>query len=99
MKIRIIEECWGINRSTGERFTNRTDDQLADAVEGTVIEMPTGRRRFTVDAVGENSVTVSVCPQNNSSVRKTLEVTKGENVSHRPRGMDGGYKYLLTCED
>lgn len=43
MKPRIIEECWGINRRTGERSTNQTDEKLVNAALETVIEMPIGR--------------------------------------------------------
>lgn len=99
MRIRIIEECFGIDRRTGERSSRQTDDKSEDAVVGAVIEMPNGRRRFTIDTVSETSVAVSVCNLNNPAVSKTIDVSKGESVVHRPRTMDGGYKYIISVDD
>ncbi len=99
MKLRIVEECWGINRRTGERSTNQTDEKLVNAALETVIEMPTGRRKFHIDAVSEDSITVSVVYENNPAANKTYEVAKGESVLYKPMSRDGGYKYTLSCED
>ena len=99
MKLRIIEECWGINRRTGERSTNRTDEKLVNAAPETVIEMPIGRRKFHIDAVSEDSITVSVVYDNNPSANKTYEIIKGESVLYKPMSRDGGYKYTLSYED
>ena len=99
MKLRIIEECWGINRRTGERSTNRTDEKLVDAALETVIEMPIGRRKFHIDAVSEDSITVSVVYDNNPAANKTYEIIKGESVLYKPMSRDGGYKYALSYED
>lgn len=99
MKLRIIEECWGINRRTGERSTNRTDEKLVNAAPETVIEMPIGRRKFHIDAVSEDSITVSVVYDNNPAANKTYEIIKGESVLYKPMSRDGGYKYTLSYED
>ena len=99
MKIRIIEECTGINRRTGERSTKQTDDKSAEAVVGAIIRMTAGGRNFTVDEVNENGVIVTVCPENNPDAAKTLEVVNGESTVHRPRSLDGGYRYTLILED
>ena len=99
MKLRIIEECWGINRRTGERSNKQTDEKLVDVVVGTVIEMPTGRRKFSVDAVSTDSITVTVVYENNPAANKTYEIVKGESVLYKPMSRDGGYKYTLSYED
>ena len=99
MKLRIIEECWGINRRTGERSNKQTDEKLVDVVVGTVIEMPTSRRKFSVDAVSTDSITVTVVYENNPAANKTYEIVKGESVLYKPMSRDGGYKYTLSYED
>ena len=99
MKLRIIEECWGINRRTGERSTNQTDEKLVNAALETVIEMPIGRRKFHIDAVSEDSITVSVVYDNNPAANKTYVIIKGESVLYKPMSRDGGYKYTLSYED
>lgn len=99
MKLRIVEDCWGINRITGEKNTRQTDDKLVDAVAETVVEMPVGRRKFHIDDVREDSITVTVVYENNPSANKTYEIVKGESVLYRPVSRDGGYKYTLSFED
>ena len=99
MKLRIIEECWGINRRTGERSNKQTDEKLVNAALETVIEMPIGRRKFHIDAVSEDSITVSVVYDNNPAANKTYEIIKGESVLYKPMSRDGGYKYTLSYED
>ena len=99
MKLRMIEECWGINRRTGERSTNKIDEKLVNAAVETVIEMPIGRRKFHIDAVSENSITVTVVYENNPAANKTYEIIKGESVLYKPMSRDGGYKYTLSYED
>lgn len=99
MKLRIVEECWGINRRTGERSTSQTDEKLINAVTETVIEMPTGRRKFHIDAVSKDSIIVSVVYENNPMANKTYEIIKGESVLYKPMSRDGGYKYTLSYED
>ena len=99
MKLRIIEECWGINRRTGERSNKQTDEKLVNAVVGTVIEMLAGRRKFSVDAVSADCITVTVVYENNPAANKTYEILKGESVLYKPMSRDGGYKYTLSYED
>ena len=99
MKLRIIEECWGINRRTGERSTNQTDDKLVNAVAETVIEMPIGRRKFHVDDVSEDCITVTVVYENNPAANKTYEIIKGDSVLYKPMSRDGGYKYTISNEE
>ena len=99
MKLRIIEECWGINRRTGERSNKQTDEKLVDVVVGAVIEMPIGRRKFSVDTVSTESITVTVVYENNPAANKTHEIVKGESVLYQPMSRDGGYKYTLSYED
>lgn len=99
MKLRIIEECWGIDRRTGERSSRQTDEKSVDAAVGIVIELPTGRRTFRIDAVDDNGMSVTVVYENNPAANKTLEITKGESVVYRPMSRDGGYKYTLSYEE
>lgn len=99
MKLRIIEEFWGINRRTGNRSTMQTDDKTFSPVAQTVIEMPTGRRKFHIDAVDENSITITVIYENNPTANKTFEIVKGESVLYRPISRDGGYKYTLAYDE
>ena len=99
MKLRIIEECWGINRRTGERSTNQTAEKLVNAVAETVIEMPIGRRKFHVDDVSEDRITVTVVYENNPAANKTYEIIKGDSVLYKPMSRDGGYKYTLSNEE
>lgn len=98
MKLRIIEECWGIDKITGERNTQQTDEKSENTV-GNVIEMPTGKRKFHIDAVSEESITVTVVYDDNPAANVTFAIAKGENVLYQPMSRDGGYKYTLSCED
>jgi len=99
MKLRIIEECFGINRRTGERSTGKTDEKSVDAIVETVIEMSAGRRKFHIEAVSENRITVTVVYDNNPAANKTYEIVMGDSVLYKPMSRDGGYKYTLYCED
>ena len=99
MKLKIVEECLGINRRTGERSTRQTDEKLINAAVETVIEMPIGRRKFHIDDVSENSITVTVVYENNPDANKTYEIIKGESAVYKPMSRDGGYKYTLSYED
>ena len=98
MKLRIIEERWGINRKSGERSTRITDNRAFAPEIGSALDFPTGRRHFTIDAVDENSITVTVHYENTAS-NKTWVIAKGESQFYRPRSMDGGYQYRLIYED
>lgn len=98
MILRITEICWGINRRTGERSSKQTDEKILTPVVGEIIEMPTGRRKFTVDAVDENGITVTVYYENNPSANKTFVIEKGESALYNPMSRDGGYKYTLSYE-
>ncbi len=99
MSVRIIEECWGINRRIGKRSSTQTDDKTFPAVVGSIMEMPTGRRKFHIDAVSENSITVTVVYENNPTANKTFEIVKGESILYQPISRDGGYKYTLSYEE
>ena len=99
MRVRIVEEFWGINRRTGERSTRQTDEKTFMPVVGSIMEMPTGRRKFSVDVVDEDSVTVTVFYENNPTANKTMLITKGDSVVYRPVSRDGGYKYTIFYED
>ena len=99
MNIRIVEECWGINRRTGKQSSAKTDDKVFTPIVGTAIDMPIGRRSFIVDDVGDIGVTVTVHYENNPSANKTWVIAKGESVNYRPMSMDGGYKYTITYEN
>ncbi len=99
MKIRIVEECRGINRGTGKRSNTRTCEKLFDLVVGADMDMPIGRRKFIVDAVDDIGVTVTVHYDNNPSANKTWTIANGESVNYRPMSVDGGYKYTITYED
>ena len=99
MRIRIVEECWGINHRTGKRSSTQTDEKVFELIVGTVMNMPIGRRRFIVDAVDDIGVTITVNYENNPSANKTWVIAKGESVNYRPMSVDGGYKYTITYED
>lgn len=92
MKLRIKEAFWGINRKSGERSVRQTDMKIFEPVIGSVMEFPTGRRRFTIDAADENSITVTVHYENTAN-NKTWIINAGESQFYRPRSMDGGYQY------
>ncbi len=94
MKLRIIEEFWSINRRTGERNTKITDNRAFEPIVGSVLEFPTGRRRFTIDDVNEESITVTIHYANTAS-NKTWEISAGDSQFYRPRSIDGGYQYHI----
>ena len=60
--------------------------------------MPTGRRNFSIDAVDEESVTITVHYENSVN-NKTWTIPAGESTFYRPMSMDGGYQYILAYED
>ena len=99
MSVRIIEECWGMNRRTGKRSSMQTDDKIFSPIVGSIMEMPAGRRKFHIDAVSENSITVTVVYESNPTANKTFEIVKGESVLYQPMSRDGGYKYTLSYEE
>lgn len=99
MILRIIEECWGIDRKTGEKSSKKTDEKIVEAVSGIQIKMSIGRRLFQIDQVSEQSICVSVIYENNPIASRTFEIEKGERMIYRPRSIDGGYKYYLSYEN
>ena len=99
MRLKLIEKCWGINRRTGEKRMEQTDEKVVDASVGCIIHMPKGRRVFQIDAVNEDFICVSVIYENNPKANKTFEIEKGENIIYRPKSLDGGYQYILSYEE
>ena len=61
--------------------------------------MPIGRRKFHVDDVSEDRITVTVVYENNPAANKTYEIIKGDSVLYKPMSRDGGYKYTLSNEE
>lgn len=98
MKLRVLEEFWGINRRTGKRTIKQTDEKIIDIKAGQCIEMPIGRRVFSIDEVSTKQIIVSVHYQN-TIANKTWMIKKGESIFYRPLAMDGGYQYTLLLED
>ena len=99
MKIHIVEERWSVDRKTGIRSTEQTDEMFFEPSVGAVIEMPIGRRKFIVDAVDVDGITVTAHYENNPSADKTMVISRGENVVYRPMSRDGGYKYTFAIEE
>lgn len=97
MKLRIKEGFWGVNTVDGKVTRRRTDEVTVEAAVGAEVRLPKGRRQFTVDEVGEVSVTVSV-RYKNAEYDETWVIGVGESVHYRPISFDGGYYYDISCE-
>lgn len=99
MRLRIVEELWGIDRRTGKRSVNTTDNRVFPVVAGPeLLEMPKGGRRFTIDAVDASGITVTVHCRNQAASRSWV-IPAGESRFYLPHSMDGGYRYRLFYED
>lgn len=99
MRLRIVEELWGIDRRTGKRSVNTTDNRVFPVVAGSErLEMPKGGRRFTIDAVDASGITVTVHCRNQAASRSWV-IPAGESRFYLPHSMDGGYRYRLFYED
>ncbi len=92
MKLRITETAWGINRKTGDRSEKVTADVKVPCEVGDIPEFGKGRRRFCIDEVSGDGITLSVhCADPRYDRTWTIKI--GETVSFRPRSFDGGYYY------
>jgi len=85
----IHERFWAV-----EEPTRTTKYIKAPAAVGRVPQMERGSMYFTVDAVTEDSVVVTVHYQN-EKYNQTWTVTNDQGVYYSPVSMDGGYEYLI----
>ncbi len=99
MVIRIIEEFWQINRRTGMKTIQETDNKVFIPVPGTLLKMETGRRVFQIETVTAFQVVLSVVYEHNPSANQTWTIEKGESVVYRPKSIDGGYRYTICYEE
>lgn len=97
MKLRIVEEAWGINRATGESTVCTKSNTLYEASAGLTITISNGRY-FTVDDINDSIITVTV-HNSNPDRNKTWKIENGKSVFYFPRSMDGGYRYHIVYED
>ena len=92
MKLKIKETAWGINRVAGGYRERVTAVLCFPCKVGELPDFGKGKRRFTVDEVTENSISLSVhCAD--PKYNKTWIINKGEEITYRPRSFDGGYFY------
>lgn len=98
MKLRIIEEVWGINRSTGKRSVRTISNKAFEPSVGSVLKFTSSGRYFTIDDICKDNITVTVHCKN-TEYNKILKINKGESAVYNPRSIDGGYKYRLVYED
>ena len=97
MKLKITEEMWGIDCRAGKYRVKKTGALTAECAPGQEILFSAGRRRFVIDAVTADGVTVSVRyadPKND----RAWTLARGESTFYRPRSMDGGYQYTLKLK-
>ena len=97
MKLKIIEAMWGIDCRAGKYRVKKIGALTAVCTPGREILFPSGRRRFVIDAVTADGVTVSVRyadPKNDRS----WTLVRGESAFYRPRSMDGGYQYTFKLK-
>lgn len=98
MKLRIIEEVWGVNRITGKRSFHTNANRVCEPSIGSVVNFSSSARYFTIDDICKDNITVTVHCKN-TAYNKTLKITKGKSTVYCPRSIDGGYKYRLIYED
>lgn len=92
MKLKIKETAWGINRVAGGYRERVTAVLCFPCKVGELPDFGKGTRRFTVDEVTENSISLSV-HYADPKYNKTWTINKGEKITYRPRSFDGGYFY------
>ncbi len=92
MKLVIEEQFWSVEGPT--RTTNKVK---VPAVVGKIPGMERHGMYFTVDAVTEEGVQVTV-HYKNEKYNKTWTVTKDQGVYYRPMSMDGGYEYFIDLK-
>lgn len=92
MTLVIRERFWAVDAPT-----RTTGIVRAPAVAGKVLKMERSSMCFTIDAVAEDSVVVTVRYQN-EQYNKTWTVTKDRGVYYRPMSMDGGYEYQIDLK-
>ena len=97
MKLKITEKMWGIDCRAGEYRVKKTGALTAECAPGQEILFPSGRRRFVIDAVTADGVTVSVRYADPKHDR-AWTLARGESAFYRPRSMDGGYQYTLKLK-
>ena len=92
MKLKIKETAWGINRVAGGYRERVTAKLCFPCKVGELPDFGKSKRRFTVDEVTENSISLSV-HYADPKYNKTWTINKGEKITYRPRSFDGGYFY------
>lgn len=101
MKLRIVEEVWGINRASGKSSVRTKSNKLYDIMLSEnefKARCKYGTRYFTVDKITSDKLTVTV-HNADTAKNKTWEIEKGRSMFYCPRSSDGGYRYFLAYED
>ena len=94
MKVRIIEEKWGINRRTGKKSVEKTEEQIVVPRAGLQLLFTKGNRCFVINGVSESVVDISM-KNKNPDFDKNWKLSLNETIKHRPRSFDGGYQYQI----
>ncbi len=90
----IIQELrWGIDRKNGGSIQRLTAEEYFPCVVGALPPFALGRRQFTIDEVGESTLTLSVHYPQNPAADRQWTLCVGEEQGYCPRSFDGGYKY------
>ena len=95
MKLRIIEERWGINRKTGLKSVEKTDEQAVVPTAGMEMFFTIGKRRFVIDYVGDDFIEITI-KNKNSNFDKSWKLLVNEIIKYRTRSFDGGYQYKIV---
>jgi len=93
MKLRIEETFWGINHRDGGYSEKVTADVTFPCQVGPIPEFGNGRRHFSIDAVTEKTIVLSVHYENNPSADEKWRIRVGCKKDYAPRSFDGGHKY------
>ncbi len=98
MILYIQEIRWAKNRVTGERSEKATASVALHPAVGEIKELSGDRRRFTVDAVGEESVTLAVRYPENPDADTVITVRQGESETYAPISFGAGYIYEIILK-
>ena len=93
MKLRIEERFWGINQRDGGYSERVTADVTFPCEVGHIPEFGNGRIHFSIDAVTEKTIVLSVHYEKNPSADEKWRIRVGCKKDYSPLSFDGGYKY------
>ena len=98
MNLMIQEIRWATNRVSGETSRRTTATVSLDAKVGEIKELSNERRILAVDAVDEDSVTLTVRYPSNPAADTVITVKAGESETYAPRSFGAGYIYQITLK-